>query len=331
MNVVAVQSSLFEHEVTQWHLSIDNMIIFAFADYEPILANLQFPAEKGSFVIGRFANGELFVRVGTSPRGARCVLLGSIAPPDERLLSLALLAHTLKKEGCLKVTALVPYLAYSRQDKDKAGESLATAWTGSLLMTSGVDEVFTIDVHSERDKLLFPIPLTSVFPAETFARAIREHQLTDATIVAPDNGAVPRCVAVNNELGRPAVAVPYLQKKRDQSGIKHTQLLGSVASRVLIIDDILDTGGTLISACEKLLLAGAIEIYIMVTHGLFTGTEWKRLWSLGVQRILCTDTVPLTAEILNEPRINTLSIAQLLKDQVAILQDVGVRASREGS
>jgi ribose-phosphate pyrophosphokinase len=293
------------------------MILFASTDHEHFLNTLQPPPQRGAYEISRFANGELFIKIRTPVQSQHCVLLASVAPPDERLLSLALLSHTLKKDGARKVTALLPYLAYSRQDKDKPGESLAAAWVGSVLQASGIDEVLTIDLHSEHDKHLFPIPLLSTFPAEIFAAAITHHQLTDATIVAPDNGAIPRCNAVGHALGRPPTAIPYFQKHRDEKGIKHTDFFGSAGPRALIIDDILDTGATLLSACEKLLHAGTTEIYIMVTHGLFTGTDWKNLWSLKVQRIFCTDTIPPTKDTLNEPRITTLPISTLLQQMLS--------------
>lgn len=297
------------------------MIVFAFTDYEHLLERLEPVPQRGKFELGRFENGELFVSVLTPARTAHCVVLGSIAPPDERLLSLTLLAHTLKKEGSTKVTAFLPYLAYSRQDKAKAGKSLAAAFVGSLLQASGVDEVFTIDVHSERDKQLFPIPLVSTFPIDVFAHAIKKYRLADTTLVAPDNGAIPRCQAVHNALGGPASDIAYFEKQRDETGITHTGLFGRVGPRVLMLDDMLDTGATLISACEKLVQAGAREIYIMVTHGLFTGTGWKKLWSFRVQRIFCTETVPATQDILDEPRITRLPIAQLLREQFALLHE----------
>jgi ribose-phosphate pyrophosphokinase len=296
------------------------MIAFTFADYEHLIEPLGRVVDKGNFEINRFSNGELFASIRTPVRLSHCVIFGSIAPPDERFLSLALLAHTLKKEGSTRVTALLPYLAYSRQDRDKPGQSLAVEWVGSFLRASGVDEVVTIDVHSERDKQLFPIPLISGFPAEIFANAIRKHQLIDATVIAPDNGAIPRCQAVNNALGRPATGIPYFEKRRDEKGIKHTGLFGKVGPRALVIDDMIDTGGTLISACDKLVQSGTREIYIMVTHGLFTGTEWKKLWSLKVQRVFCTETVRPTRETLDEPRITTLPIAEMLMEQLEHLQ-----------
>lgn len=296
------------------------MIVFPFSNYEYFLAACGVPeiAERGLFEIGRFENGELFAGVTTPVGLAHCLIVGSIAPPDDQLLSVALLAHTLKKEGAQKVTAVLPYLGYSRQDKSKAGKSLATAWVGSVLQASGIHEVVTIDVHSERDKQLFPIPLVSLFPERIFAGAITEHQLADAMVVAPDHGAIWRCQAVNNATGRRGADVPYFEKQRQEKGITHVGPIGKVGPRVVIIDDMLDTGGTLLSACEKLVQAGTQEIYIMVTHGLFTGADWKRLWALGVQRVFCSDTIPPRREIVDDPRITVLSIVHLLGEYLAL-------------
>ena len=296
------------------------MIIFPFNNYEYLLRAREAPEtmERGVFEIGRFENGELFASVTTPVRQAHCLVVGSVAPPDEQLLSVALLSHTLKKEGAQKVTAVLPYLGYSRQDKSKTGKSLAAAWLGSILQASGMDEVVTIDVHSERDRQLFPIPLISMLPDKLFADAIQEHQLTDAILVAPDHGAIWRCQAMNKAAGRPGADVPYFEKQREEKGITHMGPIGKVGPRVVMIDDMLDTGGTLLSACEKLAQSGTREIYIMVTHGLFTGADWKRLWSLGVQRIFCTDTIPPRAEIVDDSRITILSIVPLLGELLGL-------------
>jgi ribose-phosphate pyrophosphokinase len=243
-------------------------------------------------------------------------MLGSIAPPDNQLLSFALLGHTLKKEGAATLTAILPYLAYTRQDKDKSGESLGTAWIGSLLKSAGFDEVVTVDLHSERDKELFPIPILSLSSADMFAAAIKNSGLTDATIVAPDDGAIGRCEAVKSAAGMRSRETVFFEKRRTDQGVIHRGPIGHVNRRVLIIDDMLDTGGTLVSACAKLVEAKVEEIYILVTHGLFTGTSWTRLWSLRVKRIFCTDTVPLPAGIETE-RITVLPMAPLLCETLA--------------
>ncbi len=294
------------------------MIFFPFPGYEYFLRDVGAPAiaGEGAFELGRFENGEIFATVGTSVRRAHCLIVGSIAPPDEQLLSVTLLSHTLRKEGASKITAVLPYLGYSRQDKSKPGKSLATAWLGSVLQASGIDEVVTIDVHSQRDKDLFPIPVTSIFPAQVFAHAIARHELADATLVAPDNGAIWRCQAVNQAGGRPGADVVYFEKQREEKGITHAGPFGKVGRQIVLVDDMIDTGGTLVSACQKLVQAGVREIYIMVTHGLFTGAEWKKLWSLQVKRIFSTNTIPLRSEIAHDSRVSILSIVPLLREQL---------------
>ena len=294
------------------------MILFSFSACGDIARQLQtIPSlHWGKFTIARFENQELHASVQGPISGENCLILGSIAPPEDQMLSLMLLAHTLKKEGADKITAILPYLAYSRQDKDKPGESLAIAWIGLLFKSSGIDQVLTVDVHSERDKQLFPLPLLSLSTSDIFAEAMKKHRLTDATIVAPDNGAISRCEAVKKAAGMPIANTPYFEKKRTEKGIIHYGPVGTVGTRAVIIDDMLDTGGTLISACEKLREANVEEITVLVTHGLFTGSNWTKLCSLGVSRIFCTDTVPLRADI-EATNILVLSVVPMLREKLS--------------
>jgi ribose-phosphate pyrophosphokinase len=293
------------------------MILFAFEAYQAIgfaLGNITL----GRFRAARFENHELYIDVQTLVANECCLILGSIAPPDKQLLSAFLLAHTLRKEGARRVTAVLPYLAYARHDKNKPGQSLATAWAGALAGASGIDQVIAIDVHSERAKGLFPIPVRSLSPAEVFAEALNRYGLREATIVAPDEGALGRCQAVKTAAGLGDGRIAYFEKRRTEAGITHAGPIGEVGHRAVIVDDILDTGGTLVSACEKLSAAGVGDISIMVTHGLFTGDRWKKLWQLGVKRILCTDSVPLPPG-LDGNGIVRLSIAPLLEKEVSLL------------
>jgi ribose-phosphate pyrophosphokinase len=291
------------------------MILFSFPELQDFARQLLRvgSVQAGQFTVARFANQELYVRVEGPVLSKNCVILGTIAPPDERLLAVTLLAQTLKKEGATKITALFPYLAYARQDKNKRGESLGAAWVGALLKSSGIDRAITIDVHSERDKQLFPIPLVSLPTDALFADVIREHGLMDATLVAPDNGAVARCEAVKKAAGMPSGETPYFEKQRTDQGIIHHGPIGTVGTKAVIVDDMLDTGGTLVSACEKLKASGVLDIFILVTHGLFTGTIWTQLWPLGVKQIFCTNTVPLRAGI-ETANITVLSITSLIQN-----------------
>jgi len=270
------------------------------------LAGLQ----RGRFAVSRFANQELHAELETDPAGHACVVLGAVAPPDEHMLATLLLCHTLKKEGARTVTALLPYLGYARHDKAEPRKSRATAWLGALLRASGVDEVVAVDVHSSLVHQLFPIPVRSLSPAVLFARDLRMLPFAEPTIVAPDAGARERCEAVRQaaSVGRPLAS---FAKERTPEGVKHSVLHGAVGRGAILVDDILDTGGTLVSACEGLRRAGVEDIVVMVTHGLFTGRAWERLWSLGVSRIYCTDTTPLPAGLGADP-VTVLSVAPLL-------------------
>ncbi len=298
------------------------MILFSLNQYEVMGAELSaVPGLRtGGFQLGRYDNGELHAAVQTPVAGQECLILGSIAPPEEQLVSVLLLAHTLRKEGARRLSALLPYMAYSRQDKDKPGESLAVALTGRLLEAAGFDQVITVDVHSEADKRLSSIPIISLEPAELFADALRKHKLTDAPIVAPDNGAITRSRAVQRAAGIPEGEIPYFRKQRVGSGIVHAGPIGKVGTRAVIVDDILDTGTTLVSACRKLVEVGVREIYVMITHGLFTGERWRELWQLNVKRVFCTDAVPLRSD-LDKANIETLSIVPLLRRQLAHLEE----------
>jgi len=295
-------------------------ILFSFPEYSHVgRALCDLPGlETGRFSIVRYLNQELRAVVQSTVAGRHCVILGSIAPPDSQMVSLLLLAHTLRKEGADRITGLLPYLAYAREDKIKAGESLATAWVGVLLKASAFDQIWAVDLHSEHDKQLYPLPLESLSPAAIFGECLKQNGLTDVSFVAPDQGAVSRCEALTSAVGETSDAIVYFQKRRTESGIVHHDPVGRVRRRAVVVDDVLDTGATLVSACERLRAAGAEELYVCVTHGLFTERRWQDLWSLAVRRIFCTDTIP-ACERIQDPRIITLPIAPVLRARLAAM------------
>jgi ribose-phosphate pyrophosphokinase len=290
-------------------------VLYALAIHQRLADTLRELArfEAGGSVIRRFSNGELHVELDAAPTERDGIVLGAVAPPDEHLLSTLLLSHTLKKEGARSLTACLPYLGYARHDRAEPRKSRATAWLGEILRASGVDAVVAVDVHSPLVHELFPIPVRSVSPAALFATAIAELSPSDPVIVAPDEGALDRCDAVRRAAGV-GRALAHLTKTRTPEGVRHSILHGAVGAQVVLVDDILDTGDTLVSACEALQAAGAREITAMTTHGLFTGTGWQRLWSLGVTRIYTTDSTPLPESLRSCERIVVLPVAPLLAD-----------------
>ncbi|HVN17118.1 MAG TPA: ribose-phosphate diphosphokinase [Dongiaceae bacterium] len=275
--------------------------------------------QQGRFCITRRQNQELHATVQSPVSGEQCFILGTIAPPEHQMASMLLLAHTLRKEGAKRITGILPYLAYAREDHlIKPGESFTTAWVGAVLKASGFDAIWTVDVHSERDKEIFPVALESFSPAALFAECIKNLGLTGASVVAADEGAIPRCQAVKSAAGMTSGEIVYFDKRRTDNGIIHSGPIGKVGSRAVIVDDILDTGGTLVSACKGLARVGAEELYIFVTHGLFTGQLWRDLWSLPVKHIFRTDTIPACTSI-HDSRITTLAVGPLLCEKLAFL------------
>lgn len=266
-------------------------------------------AKPGGVTVERFPNGELSLGIDARVDGEPCVLLGSVTPPDEQMLALALAADTLKRQGAARVIALLPYLAYARQDKEEPGKGLGIAWVGEILRASGVDQLVTIDIHSRRAAELLEMPVTSLSPADLFAAQLERSGLLDATIVAPDEGAIERSRAVAAAAGivRPIV---YLRKERTATGVVHRELVGEVGRRAVVVDDILDTGGTLVSCSHELARRDVEDVAVIVTHGLFTGERWRELLSL-VAGLYVTDSVPCAAHPPEPVRI--LSAASLIE------------------
>lgn len=301
------------------------MVVFPFPQFRKYARYLKgLPEYKpGGSIVGRFPNREIYTRIKTGVKGRDCLILGSITPPDEQLISLLFLAHTLKKEDASKITAFLPYLAYARQDKEKKGESLATSTVGELLRASHIDDVVTLDVHSEKVESLFPIPIHSLSPAKIFAREIRKLRLKNPTFIAPDEGAIERCRAVAREFNT-GTDIAYMRKTR---GIKSVRSIfyGQVGPNAIVVDDILDTGSTLLECCRILKDRGVRNIYIFVTHGLFTGKAWQRLFKLDVKRIYCSDSIPEVKD-LNFKNLVILPIRTLLKEYARHVKDYSQKA-----
>jgi ribose-phosphate pyrophosphokinase len=290
-----------------------HLVRFALPGFEALLP-VAAPGKSGQLRVGRFANRELWVSVEGEVEGACCLVLGSIAPPDEQMLALAMTTDALTRQGAARVVALVPYLAYARQDKEEPGKSLGIAWVGEILRASGVDELVTIDIHSQRAVRLLAMPVTSMSPAELCAAELERSNLRDATIVAPDEGAIDRSRAVAEAAGidRP---IAYMRKERTATGVSHRELVGEVGRRAVVIDDILDTGGTLVSCCHALSRRGVQDVRVMVTHGLFTGERWRELLPL-VGGLHVTGSVPAVAAKPPEG-VRVLSIEPLIERALA--------------
>lgn len=257
----------------------------------------------------RYQNGELYLSDCPSTNGEEVFLFGSFSPPDENVLKTLLAAHTLKREGAKKVTVVIPFAAYMRHDKVKPGLGLTTAFLGEMIQAASIDEIITMDLHSETDRDLISVPILSLSPATAFAKEIQARNISDATFVAPDNGAVHRCEAVLKAL-KQQESVTYFEKSRGVDGMTMSKPIGAVSKRCILVDDQLDTGTTLVHACKQLREFGAKEILIFISHGLFNGKEWKKLKTSGVKEIIVTDSV----DQKKRPKwVSVISVASLFE------------------
>ncbi|MCH9611810.1 MAG: Ribose-phosphate pyrophosphokinase [Chlamydiia bacterium] len=241
------------------------------------------------WTLHRYPNGEIEVRLETHVEGKRCYIESPANPQNSTLFELLALSDTLKKEGAISCVALIPFLHYSRHDHPVKDRSLLTKLMGKVLQSSGIDEVITIDLHSKDDQTLFPIPIRSIDPAPHFAQAIIDHNLTVDQIVSPDEGGKKRCQRLAKALDKELIT---LSKKRE-NGVIHTEVPSTLKKSLLIYDDILDTGGTLLSSLEKLTAGGATEFVLCITHPQLSGDRWKEIWNYPIKALICTNSLPL--------------------------------------
>lgn len=264
----------------------------------------------------RFPDGELCVSPRQGLDGQDCLITGTIAPPDSQMLECLLLAEALKRSGARSVWAFLPYLAYARQDKSMPGTGGGIKAVGSLLRSAGVDGVVTIDLHSQLDNKLIGLPVMSLMPTSLFAHEIKQLSWPDVTVVAPDEGAIHRNELLADALGIRGTVVHLVKTK---ASIVHLGLVGEVGQRVVITDDILDSGRTLVSACNVLRQRGVKEIAIAVTHGLFTGEIWKELFGLGISTLFVTDSTPAALKT-ERPEVKVVPIAPLMPTVLAAVR-----------
>lgn len=282
------------------------MIVFSFSDYKAIGQAILESGENtaGEFEIKTFGNGELYCDVATNVDGKECAVVCSLVAGTE--LQSLLLSHTLKLLGAKKVTLIASYLGYMRQDKREPGRSMGSIWTGALMRSSGIDEVITVDLHSELAGKNLEIPIRSLVSTPVFAEAIGYFIDQDTMILAPDDGALEAARRISDALPN-KLPVNHLNKVRTESGVTVTAN-GKVSSRVIMVDDILDSGGTLVAACKVLRGLGVKDVIICVTHGQFVGTKWQELFEIGVSKIFTTDSLP---KIPSHDKIQIVSLSSI--------------------
>jgi ribose-phosphate pyrophosphokinase len=268
----------------------------------------------GDAAVGRFPDGEVSVKIQADVRGADVfVVQSTCAPVNDHLMELLIMIDALRRASAARITAVIPYFGYARQDrKDEGRVPISAKLTANLIQASGCNRVLTIDLHAAQIQGFFDIPLDHLYAMRVFAKYVRKLDLQDLVVASPDVGGMKTAW---NYAKRLNARLAVVEKRRTSAeNVEVGFVIGDVEGKsVILVDDLIATGGTIAKAAKLLREKGAREVYIMATHAVFCGRAVEKLRDAPVKEIIVTDTIPVTATI---ERVNTLSVAELLGEAV---------------
>jgi ribose-phosphate pyrophosphokinase len=271
----------------------------------------------GELTLYNFSDGENYCQIDENVRGADVfVVQPTCSPVNDHVMELLILLDAFRRSSASRITAVMPYFGYGRQDKkDKPRVPIAAKLMADLLTASGADRILTMDLHSAQIQGFFNIPVDHLFAAPVLLDAIRKMELEDLVIVSPDVGGVARARAIGKRLG---ASLAIIDKRR--TGKNETELLNVVGDvegkNVLILDDIIDTAGTLVQAEEALRAHGANATYAAAVHPVFSGPAFQRIEASQLKSLTVTNTIPVDSAMHRCPRLRSLSIAPLLGEAI---------------
>jgi ribose-phosphate pyrophosphokinase len=269
--------------------------------------------DRGQALLTRFSDGEAYVQIQENVRGADVfVLQPTCRPVDEHLMELLLMIDALKRASARRITAVIPYFGYARQDrKDKPRVPISSKLVADLLTTAGADRALIVDLHAPQLQGFFNIPVDHLFASPVLVDYFRRATLPNLTVVSPDAGGVERARFFAKKMDS---ALAIVDKRRvDVNVAEVMHVIGDVHGRTcLVIDDLIDTAGTLVKTANALMEAGATSVYACASHAVLSGPAVANLSASCIQEMVVTNTIPLTQEARNEPKIKVLTIAGLI-------------------
>ena len=279
----------------------------------------------GEAFVGRFNNGEVQIMIDESVRGKDVFIIQPTSyPVNDNLMELMVMADALKRASARHITAVVPYYGYARQDRKTRGREPITAkLVANLMQTAGITRLVTIDLHAGQIQGFFDVTVDHLFGASISAKYINEKNMEDVIVVSPDLGGVTRARDLADRIGAP---IAIIEKKRPEPGVaKVMNLIGDVAGKnCIIIDDIVDTAGSLVEGAKALEEFGAKSVTAAVTHAVLTDPASERIANSNIKELIVTNTIPLP-ENCNLPNITQLSVAPLLGEAIMrIFHEVSV-------
>jgi len=267
----------------------------------------------GKSLLGRFSDGEIYFQILENVRGADVFVVQPCSyPVDNHLLELLLMIDAFKRASAWRITAVLPYYCYARQDrKDKPRVPISAKLVADLLETAGASRALTLDLHAPQIQGYFDVPVDHLYGSPVLVDYFRNKKLPNLTVVSPDAGGVERARAFAKKLDSPLAIVDKRRVDFDVTEVMN--LIGDVKGRTaLIVDDIIDTAGTLVKTADALIREGAVQVYAACTHAVFSGPAVERIEASKITEVVATDSVPVSEAARSVKKIKILSVADLL-------------------
>lgn len=272
----------------------------------------------GAMSISRFADGEVQVEIKESVRGSHIFLIQSTCPPvNENYMELFIILDALKRSSVKEISLIMPYYGYARQDRKSAPRApISAKCMADLCSAAGADRLLVVDLHSPQIQGFFNTPVDNLFAGPTLAEAwIKNHKDKDIVCVSPDAGGMERVRAFAKRVKGPIAMIDKRRSEANKSKALH--LVGDVSGKVaLIVDDMVDTAGTLCEATDKILASGAKEVMVLATHGVLSEPAIERIEKSQIQKVFLTNTIPLSEKAQKCKKIEIISIAPLVAEAI---------------
>jgi len=266
--------------------------------------------------VGRFSDGEVALELLENVRGRDVFILQSTcAPTNDNLMEILAMADALRRASAGRITAAIPYFGYARQDRRprSARVPISAKLVANMLTSAGIDRILTVDLHADQIQGFFDVPVDNVYATPVLLKDIRAQRIEDLIVVSPDVGGVVRARAMAKALN---TDLAIIDKRRPKANVAEVMnIIGDVSGRTcLIVDDMIDTANTLCKAASALKERGAERVLAYATHPVFSGQAIDRLLNSDIDQVVVTDTIPLSEEARQSPRVRAVSIAGLLAE-----------------
>jgi ribose-phosphate pyrophosphokinase len=284
---------------------------------QAIANGLDLPLTKA--VVRRFADMEIFVEIQENVRGSDAFIIQSTSfPANDHLMELLIITDALRRSSARRITAVIPYFGYARQDRKSGSRTpISAKLVANLITQAGVDRVMTLDLHALQIQGFFDIPTDNLFASPVMVRDIRERfDLSNIIVVSPDVGGVVRARGLAKRINTP---LAIIDKRRERAGESEVMnVIGDCAGYTcILVDDIVDSGGTLVNAADALLANGAKDVYAYISHGVLSGGAVTRITSSRLKELVITDSIQPTEAVRNAANIRTLPIANLIAEAIS--------------